>query len=174
MNNQNPDPLTIPRQVPAWNEYFMKMAENVRTKSKDRSTQVGAVIVGDGHAVLSVGFNGFPRKLNDLVDKRHSRPVKLFYTEHAERNAIYAAARNGVRLLGSTMYVTGGGSPCADCVRAIIQAGILKVVCMDKKFEGKSSVWAESCSIGEEMLLETGVELILLDENYHDSKGNIN
>jgi len=166
MNDKNPDPLTIPRQIPEWEEYFMRMAENVKTRSKDRSTQVGSVIVGDGHTVLSVGYNGFPRNLKDDVETRHTRPIKLLYTEHAERNAIYSAARNGVRLLGSTMYVTGGGSPCADCARAIIQAGIVKVICIDKKFEGKSSLWEESCAVGKEMLVETGVEFVTLDKNY--------
>jgi dCMP deaminase len=153
------------RIVPNWNEYFMKMAEFVKTKSKDRSTQVGAIIVGDGNSVLSMGYNGFPRGVEDEKDSRHERPDKYLYTEHAERNAIYSAARNGVRLLGSTMYMPGGGAPCADCARALIQAGIKKFVGVDKPFVGKGT-WSESCKAGEEMMREAGIEIIMLDENY--------
>jgi dCMP deaminase len=119
-----------------------------------------------------MGYNGFPRGVDDDVEDRHERPTKLMYTEHAERNAIYSAARNGVRLLGSTMYMPGGGVPCADCARALIQAGIKKFVGMDRKFEGKSSLWAESCAAGEAMLIEAGVEIVLLDENYIPAEFN--
>ena len=160
---------TQKRTVPCWDEYFMKIAETAKTKSKDRSTQVAAVIVGEGHIPLSVGYNGFPRDVNDDVDVRHERPLKYLFTEHAERNAIYAAARHGVRLSGSTIYVTGGGTPCADCSRAIIQAGIIEVVGMDRKFEGAGALWEESCKIGREMLLEAGVRIVLLNEKYEVS-----
>lgn len=148
-----------------WDEYFMKMAEFVKIKSKDRSTQVGAVVVGNGHAVLSMGYNGFPRGVNDDIDLRHERPTKYLFTEHAERNAIYSAARNGVSLLGSTIYITGGGFACADCARAIIQAGIKEAIGMEGKFCGKGS-WEESCRVGEEMMLEAGMNLILLNNKY--------
>ena len=146
------------RNVPEWDEYFMKIAELARSKSKDRSTQVGAVIVGNGHAILSMGYNGFPRGVNDDVDSRYERPDKLLFTEHAERNAIFSA-------LGSTIYVTGGGVPCADCSRAVIQAGITTVIGMNHTFEGKGP-WADSCLAGKTMLQEAGVKIVLLDVNY--------
>ena len=85
------------RTVPNWDEYFMKMAEHVKTKSKDRSTQVGAVIVGEGHVVLSVGYNGFPRGVNDDIDSRYERPAKYMWTEHAERNAIFSYSPSNVK-----------------------------------------------------------------------------
>jgi dCMP deaminase len=87
------------------------------------------------------------------------------YTEHAERNAIFCAARHGIRLLDSSLYVTGGGMPCADCVRAVIQAGIIEVVGMDSAFCGQGD-WLESCRIGEEMLIEAGVKVVLLNDKY--------
>ena len=160
---------TRKRIVPGWNEYFMRMVDLAKTKSKDRSTQVGALVVDrESHAILSTGYNGFPRGVNDDVESRHERPAKLLYTEHAERNAVYAAARNGVRILGSAMYVSG--FPCADCARAIIQSGIRVVVTMDRPFEGKSPVWEESCSVGREMLYESGVALVLLDDQFRVSR----
>ena len=94
------------REVPNWNEYFLAIAKLVATKSKDRSTQVGAVLVGKDHSVLSVGFNGMPRKLNDLVEARHQRPFKYFYFSHAELNAITNCARNGIRTEGTTIYIS--------------------------------------------------------------------
>lgn len=151
--------------IPSWHKYFMTMAELAKTKSKDRSTQVGAVVVGSGHTVLSIGYNGFPRGLLDDISSRHERPVKYLFTEHAERNSIYAAAKNGIKLDGSKMYVSCGGVPCADCCRAIIQAGIISVVVMGRQFEGKGS-WGESCDIGKTMLIEAGVEIVLLDSDY--------
>ena len=152
------------RIVPNWDEYFMKMAELVRTKSKDRSTQVGAIIVRD-RRIISTGYNGFPAMVNDDVDSRHERPAKYFWTEHAERNAIYTAARLGMILVGATIYITGGGIACADCSRAIIQAGIIEAIGMFGTFEGVGP-WAESCNVGQEMLVEAGVRLVFLNDRY--------
>ena len=158
-------------QMNGWFEYFMKMAEYVSTRSKDRSTKVGAVIVEpESKSILSTGYNGFPRNMDDNIEARHLRPAKLLYTEHAERNAIYAAARNGVRVCGACIFITGGGIPCADCSRAIIQAGICQVVVMDRKFDGKSSLWVESCAAGKEMLIEVGITIVFLNSDYTVSK----
>ena len=153
------------RVVPNWDEYFVKMADLVATKSKDRSTQVGAVIVGEGHTVLSMGFNGFPRGVNDSVEDRYVRPQKLMFTEHAERNSVYAAALNGVALKGATLYLSGGGLPCCDCGRAIIQAGIKTVISRDRPFEGKGD-WEASMRASEAMFQEAGIQVIRLDEHY--------
>ena len=72
---------------------FMNLAY-VAEWSKDRSTKVGCVVIGPDREVRSMGYNGFPRGINDEIERRHARPDK--YTEHAERNAIYNAARVGV------------------------------------------------------------------------------
>jgi len=153
------------RAVPGWDEYFMRMVDLVKTKSKDRSTQVGAVIVKEGRIPIVMGYNGFPRGVGDEVEARHERPAKYFYTEHAERNAVYAAARNGIALLGSGIYVTG--LPCADCARAIIQAGIVEVLMPNRPFDGKGD-WRASCMAGVEMMEEAGVRLVFVadDEGY--------
>lgn len=153
------------RVVPCWDEYFMKLAECVKARSKDRSTQVAAVIVSKDNGVISTGYNSFPRGINDDVEARHERPSKYLYTEHAERNAIYAAAREGVRLDGSTMYITGGGIACADCARGIAQSGIRMAIGMDKKFEGRGG-WETSCAAGEEIMVEAGVMLVFLNDQF--------
>lgn len=141
-----------------WPEYFIAMAELASTKSKDRSTKVGAVIVGSENQILAVGFNGFPRGINDDTDARHERPAKYMWTEHAERNAIYNAARSGVALAGATLYLNWAPIPCPDCSRACIQAGITRIVGPDRDFPGAH--WSEPLAASLEMLLEAGIEMV--------------
>jgi dCMP deaminase len=145
-----------------WDTYFLQMAQLVSTKSKDRSTKVGCVIVGPDHEVRTTGYNGFCRGIIDDVDSRHERPDKYLWTEHAERNAIYNAARNGIQLAGCTAYVTL--FPCADCSRAMIQSGIRKIVVDQEGYFTKSKMPVESFLCSERMLKETEVEF-----HYHAS-----
>lgn len=104
----------------------MSMAYFVAMKSKDRSTNVGAIIVAPDNTILSTGYNSFPRGLNDDIEARQQRPEKYHWVEHAERNAIYNAARKGICLENSILYTSG--LPCTDCARGVIQAGIRKVI----------------------------------------------
>ena len=143
----------------SWDKFFRTLATEVSKKSKDRSTKVGVVIVSDDHSVLDVGFNGFPRGVNDHNEDYHQRPMKYMVTEHAERNAIYNCARNGKSTKGATLYLNTKGFPCADCARAIIQAGIKEVVTNEGDFEGASPQWVESCNMGLTMLKEAGVNV---------------
>jgi dCMP deaminase len=154
-----------------WHKFFVSMAELASTKSKDRSTKVGAVIVGTSNNVLSIGFNGFPRGVNDDVEARHERPLKYSLTEHAERNAIYNAARHGIRLEGATLYLNCGGLPCDDCARAIIQSGIIKVVSMNKPFNGAGGIWEEKERVSAEMFKESGVKVVRLSPEFEELVG---
>jgi dCMP deaminase len=149
-----------------WNKYFMEIANLTATKSKDRSTKVGCVIVNGFNSIVSSGFNSFPQNVEDC-EYRFERPFKGFWTEHAERNAIYNAARYGIPLDGCTIYVSGRGSPCSDCARAIVQSGISKVVTIEGKFEGKGD-WEENCRIGKEILIEAGVKFVGLTPDYQE------
>lgn len=110
-----------------WDKKFMDLAAHVATWSKDPSRKVGCVIVGPDHEVISTGYNGFCRGVDDTKQDRYQRPAKLQWTEHAERNAIYNAARIGACTHGATMYMPW--YPCVDCARAIIQSGIGDLVC---------------------------------------------
>lgn len=104
----------------------MTMAYVVALGSKDARTKIGAVVIGDDNEIRSTGYNGFPRGLDDNITERQDKPEKDFWFEHAERNAIFNAVRIGVSLRDCTMYTQR--TPCEECARAIVQAGISRVV----------------------------------------------
>ena len=142
-----------------WVEYFLNIAEQVKLKSKDQSTQIGAVIVGEDKEVLSTGYNSFPRGLDDSLQERQERPEKYFWMEHAERNAIYNAARIGVSLKNSTIYLTSG-LPCMDCARGIVNSGVKIVYCKQVCTTKNKDKWEESQQKSLELLGECGVDVI--------------
>ena len=140
----------------SWADRWMEMATLVSTWSKDESRKTGAVIVGPREALISIGWNGFPRRIDDNVQERKDRPEpKYKWTEHAERNAIYVASL-GTSTLGSTMYLSW--YPCADCARAIIQAGIGRLVCLEPNWKDK--VWEEDFAIVKTMLWEAHIDVV--------------
>ena len=140
-----------------WVEYFYKIADQIKEKSKDKRTKIGAVIVGKDKEIVSTGYNSFPRGIEDNRKERQERPEKYYWFEHAERNAIYNAALIGVSTKGCTMYLTCG-IPCADCARGIINAGISKVFIM-KEGGAQSKKWEESANRSREMFNEAGVKI---------------
>lgn len=133
----------------------MDLAALVGSWSKDRSRQVGCVVVAPDNSIRAVGFNGFPRGLNDTHDHRHERPAKYHWTEHAERNAIYSAARNGIPLAQCRMYLPW--FPCVDCARAVVQAGISELIALEPDYADQQ--WGEGFRISVELLEEAGVEI---------------
>lgn len=140
-----------------WDDFYLGLAESVSRQSKDTSRQVGCVITDDKHRVLSIGYNGMPRGVNDDIPERHERPVKYYFFEHAERNAIYNANGIQAKLEGATLYMQS--LPCADCARAIIQVGIEYVVIKNSNIFNDPN-WKESVKYGKEMLKEAGVKVI--------------
>lgn len=141
-----------------WKEYFLGIAEQVKLKSKDRNTQIGAVIVGEDNEILSTGYNSFPRGLDDELNERQERPEKYFWFEHAERNAIYNAARVGTPLKNSTIYLTSG-LPCMDCARGIVNSGIKKVYCKQVCTTNNKEMWEDQQKRSMILLNECGVEV---------------
>jgi dCMP deaminase len=145
-----------------WVDYFRGIAHQVKLKSKDVRTQIGAVVVGKDNEILSTGYNSFPRGINDELDERQERPEKYYWFEHAERNAIYNAARIGVSLKDSTMYLTCGIS-CSDCTRGIINSGIKRVY-LERGQGAQGKLWDEHEIRSIQMFKEAGVEIIFYDE----------
>lgn len=119
----------------SWDEYFMEIAEIVKTRSTCLRRQVGAVIVKDNR-IITTGYNGAPSGLRHCTDiggcererlhipsgQRH----ELCRALHAEQNAIIQAAKLGVSIDGATLYCTH--QPCSVCAKMIINAGIRRVV----------------------------------------------
>lgn len=141
-----------------WDKKFIKLSAHISGWSKDKNRKVGAVIVDNDNAVLSMGYNGIPRGCDDGVESRYNRPTKYLYTEHAERNAIYHAARHGVSLKDCRIYVTL--FPCADCARAIIQSGITKIIAPEP--DTTHEIWGEHFKAAIEMMEEAKIKIELI------------
>jgi len=146
-------------KINKWDLRFYELAQNVAKWSKDTNKQTGAVIVGPDKTEKTFGYNGFPRGANDNVSERYEKPLKYMWTEHAERNAIFKAAKEGLKIDGCSMYVTY--FPCADCARAIIQSGIIKVY--TPKPDLTHHKWGKSWKESILMFTECNVKIIWLD-----------
>ena len=145
----------------SWDEYFMEIAEIVKTRSTCLRRQVGAVIVKDNR-IITTGYNGAPSGLRHCTDiggcererlhipsgQRH----ELCRALHAEQNAIIQAAKLGVNIDGSTLYCTH--QPCVICAKMIVNSGISRVV----YGEG----YPDEFSL--EIFKEAGVELVKFDQ----------
>ena len=144
-----------------WSERYMDIAKSVATWSKDPSTKVGAVVVGDKGQILSQGYNGFPRDVKDTKDRYENREEKYKYIVHGDMNAIYNACHSGASLNGATLYVTGL-PVCSECAKGIIQVGIKKVIMQYPKDISKT--WRDSMVITLKMFQEAGVTFICHEE----------
>lgn len=133
-----------------WDDWFMTLARATTLRSKDPSTKVGAVVVGDRRRVLSLGYNGFPRGIADTPERWNDRPTKYRLVQHAERNALDGAECS---VVGATVYVTM--APCHECAKSMIQRGIVRVV----HPPANNSRWTESNALAREMFDEAGVRV---------------
>jgi dCMP deaminase len=122
INYENRKPIIRP----SWDQYFLNIAEVIATRSYDAETQVGSVIVDENNRIISSGYNSFPPNSSD-ADLPNLRPDKYPFFIHAEISSI-ASCKHDLR--GATLYVTH--SPCRECIKAIITAGIKRVVCRHK------------------------------------------
>lgn len=142
---------------PSWDEYFLRMAKLVATRSTCLRRQVGAVVVKDKQ-MLTTGYNGSPtgmehcdkvgclrEKLGVPSGERH----ELCRALHAEQNAFLQAARHGISLVGATLYITI--QPCSICAKMVINAGIKKII-----IEG-----GYPDELALDFLNEAGVELVV-------------
>lgn len=120
----------------SWDMYFMGIAELTAQRSKDPNTQVGACIVDADKKIVSTGYNGFPIGCSDdefsWEKERGTTNDKGLFVCHAELNAILNSPRS---VKGCTLYVTL--FPCNECTKAIIQAGIRKIVYLYNDNVGK-------------------------------------
>ena len=120
----------MPNRRQKWDLRFLSLAKEVASWSKDPSTKVGAVLVDDNRRIISTGYNGFPRGVEDLEARYNHRPTKYSLVVHAEANALL----NSVVLpRGGTLYCTL--HPCEECSKLIVQAGVTRIVVPEESYE---------------------------------------
>lgn len=134
-----------------WDKRFLSLAQNVSTWSKDPSTKVGAVIVDDKRRIVSVGYNGFAAKVDDIEERYNDRSIKYEMIIHGEINAILFANRD---LSGCTLY-TYPFMPCSRCAAIVIQSGINRVVAP----YSDDARWKTSFELSQKMFQEANVLL---------------
>ena len=116
-----------------WSSYFIEITKLVAQRSSCLSRQVGAILVKQKR-ILATGYNGSPSKIENCIEKGgclredsiSGQNLNTCMAVHAEMNAILQCAKIGVSCEDATLYVTT--KPCASCMKAIIQSGIMKVV----------------------------------------------
>ena len=138
----------------SWDEYFMGIASLSALRSKDPNTKVGACIVDDDNKVVSIGYNGMPKGVDEdqlSWNKGEGLDSKYLYVCHAEFNAILNT-RNGSALKGCRLYVTL--FPCNECAKACVQVGIKEIIYLENKYADTVGVQAS-----RKMLELAGIKL---------------
>lgn len=161
--------MTIPKWIDELDlNKIMGQAYKNALYSHDPSTQNGSVLlpVDDAYEEYTYGVNNFPTGVRETPD-RWERPKKYAFIEHAERCAIFNAARDGVETEGGILVCPWAA--CADCARAIVMAGLSVLVRCKADPHDTHDQWNESIAWGDEIMLEGGVEIIELDYK-HEGK----
>jgi dCMP deaminase len=140
-----------------WDTKFIKLCKEIATWSKDPSTKHGSIIVDDNNNIVSTGYNGPPRNVDDTLVPT-TRPAKYLYYCHSEANAIIAAGRLGRSVENCTIYQTGPS--CSYCWLLIANSGI------KRQIRGKLSshcVTEEDLKAQQWMAKQIGIEIVDLD-----------
>jgi len=151
---------------PAWDEYFLKMIDNIAERATCDRGRSGCLVVKDKR-IITTGYVGSPpglphcdevgHDMRKVVDETGDVKQHCVRTIHAEQNAILQAAKFGIPIEGSTMYVKM--EPCRTCAMMIISAGIKRVVC-EKKYHAAEET--------REMFRQAGVELVTLSDEVEE------
>lgn len=141
-----------------WDLRFLELAKFIAQWSKDPSTKTGSVITKADKRVVSVGYNGFPRGVEDTDERLYNRETKYKIIVHCERNAILLADKS---VEGCTLY-TWPFASCSVCAAFVIQAGISRCVAPVMPFHLRER-WQEDMDLAAELLQEAGVQYDLLD-----------
>jgi dCMP deaminase len=146
-------------------KYFKLVRYRADTFSKDPSTKVGCLLLApESLQILSMGYNGFPRGVDENDQSRWERPIKYSFVEHSERNCLYNACRSGVCTNNSIAIITL--YPCCDCCRALIQSGIKTVITAVPDFDHHR--WGDDFKISKLMFEEAKVDIVLLTKEELD------
>lgn len=142
--------------TPRWIKRYLELAECIALWSKDPRKKVGSIIVNSNGCIVSQGYNGFPRGIEDN-ERYQDKAVKNVLVVHAEVNAILNALYNGVSVQGCSIFISGL-PPCHECAKVILQSGIQSVV-FDTYPDRKSSWWKSN--LDAIMMLEESKVLTL-------------
>ena len=137
-----------------WDEWFISLAYAIAKKSKDPSTQVGALIIRPDRSIVAAGYNGFPRSIADTEERLNDRPTKYSLIIHAEMNAVLTARED---LTGCKLY-TVPFMPCDRCFVHMLQAGITRFV-YPKATADQESRWGTAFKQVRMLAEEAKVEL---------------
>ena len=149
--------ICINEQIYKWELYFVNLAKQASSMSKDPSTKVGSVIFDKNNRVISVGYNGFPKGIEDTEERLNNRELKYKLVVHAEQNAILFAQRD----LSGCSVATWPFQPCSKCAGIIIQSGIKKVISPHPS-DDVLSRWKEDLELSTELFKEAKVKLQLV------------
>lgn len=140
---------------PSWTDYFLGLAKVISQRSHDIHTQHGCVITDQQNRILGVGYNGFPKGMDDS-SLPTSRPEKYHWMIHAERNALSNCV---IRPDNGIAYVTG--QSCNDCIMALWQEGVTKVIMSNNH---GTVLFDESAKKRFDLFVQqTGMEIIKMD-----------
>ena len=143
-----------------WNIRFLKLAKEISTWSKDPSTKVGSLVVDKNKRIVSTGYNGFPKGINDSSNRYNDRDIKYPMVLHSEMNCLLFAQRD---LIDCTIYIYPM-PPCARCSSAIIQSNIKKIVSiMPTKDQMKR--WGDDFGLSKQMYNEANIDFILYNKD---------
>jgi dCMP deaminase len=156
--------------INSWDRRFLAVAMQVSHWSKDPSSKMGAVIANAEQRLVALGYNGFPKQVEDCQSRQYNKKVKYEIVVHAEANALLIA---GSAAVGGTVYLCGPRPICARCAGILIQAGIKRAVairpppCDETKTNHDPSQmnWAESGRLALQMFNEAEVEFEPVHKN---------
>jgi dCMP deaminase len=138
------------------NKFYQLAVFQADLFSKDPSKKVCALFIApETYQILSAGYNGMPRGIDEKIESRWERPIKYKYVVHAETNGIYNSSLNGVSLKNSICIVTM--FPCSNCAKALIQVGVKKVITQEPNLEHER--WGEDFKYSLELLKEVNMDI---------------
>lgn len=136
---------------------YLARAYHVASASSDRSNQNGALLVGRDGRLIGEGCNDFCEGVVFTEARATTRPTKYRYYEHAERRAVFAAARKGKIVDGATMFCPWAA--CCPCARALIDSGVRFLVLHEQRMKMTPERWLDDVNQALEMLEEGGIEI---------------
>lgn len=147
-----------------WDKRYLALAMQVSQWSKDPSSKMGAVIANANGRIVSLGYNGFPEKVEDFAERLNDKKRKYQMVVHAEANAVLIA---GAASVGGTVYLYGRRPICGPCAGILIQAGIRRAVAIPPPADGTEAIaaandpsqadWAKSGRLALQMFKEAKV-----------------